>query len=173
MQCGFSGEVFVSTRRMPQEVRQGLDVSCLCDEATFEISLKHHADIERRPRWSSLSHLLLERIHILTRVTNLFAEQFAPNRCRFRTTQSFRTVKVTSLAVVFDLARGSEKSQFLPGHFYIDGRGATFHCDRLCTTTTGQPGAVLMAFADTPLIGPLIAELVIEQEQQFALSGSN
>jgi hypothetical protein len=65
---------------------------------------------------------------------------------------------------LFDLARGSEKSQFSPGHFYIDGRGATFHCDRLCTTTTGRPGAVLMAFADTPLIGPLIAELVIEQE---------
>ena len=48
---GFFGKFFVSTRRMPQQLRQGLDVSGLRDEATFEIPLKHHADVERRPRW--------------------------------------------------------------------------------------------------------------------------
>src|SRR5271154_3362980 len=34
-------------------------------------------------------------------VTNLFAEQFAPDRCRFRTTQSLRTGKIISVAIVF------------------------------------------------------------------------
>jgi hypothetical protein len=66
---------------------------------------------------------------------------------------------------LFDFERGTEKSQFSPGRFYLDGRRATFYCDRVCTTTTGKSGAVLMAFADTSLMGPLIAELVIEQEQ--------
>jgi hypothetical protein len=65
---------------------------------------------------------------------------------------------------LFDFERGTEKSQFSPGNFYLDGRRATFYCDRLCTTRTGKPGAVLMAFADIPLRGPVIAELVFEQE---------
>jgi HEPN domain-containing protein len=65
---------------------------------------------------------------------------------------------------LFDLARGGQKSQFSSGRYYIDGRHATFYCDRPCTSTTGRPAAVLMAFADAPLIGPLIAKMVIEQE---------
>jgi len=65
---------------------------------------------------------------------------------------------------LFDLARGTEKSQFSAGRYYIDGRQATFFCDRLCTTAAGRSAAVLMAFADRPLVGPLIGEMVIEQD---------
>src|ERR1017187_8596474 len=78
---GLLSEVFVSTRRMPQDLRQGLDVARLRGEATFEISLKHHADVERRPRRSPLSHLFLEHIHVVTGVANVLAQQPAPNRC--------------------------------------------------------------------------------------------
>src|ERR1700683_1244730 len=62
---GLPGEVFVSTRRMAQERRQGVAVARLRGEATFEISLKHHADVERRPRRNPLSRLFLERIHVV------------------------------------------------------------------------------------------------------------
>jgi len=65
---------------------------------------------------------------------------------------------------LFDLARGTEKIEFSPGHFYIDGRRAKFYCDRLSSTATGGRAAVLMAFDDSPPIGPLIAELVINQD---------
>jgi len=40
---------------------------------------------------------------------------------------------------LFDLARGGEKSQFSAGRYYIDGRHATFYCDRPCTSTTDDP----------------------------------
>ena len=65
---------------------------------------------------------------------------------------------------LFDLARGTEKSGFSPGCFYIDGRSANFYCDRLSTTVTGGCAAVLMAFDDSAPIGPLIAELVVDQD---------
>ena len=63
---------------------------------------------------------------------------------------------------LFDFARGSEKSAFVPGRFYVDGRRATFYCDRIHTTTSGNPGVVLMSFGG--LTGSFIAELVLEQE---------
>jgi HEPN domain-containing protein len=63
---------------------------------------------------------------------------------------------------LFDLARGSEKSSFVPGRFYVDGRRATFYCDRIHTTTSGNPGVVLMSFGG--LTGSFISELVLEQE---------
>jgi len=63
---------------------------------------------------------------------------------------------------LFDFARGGEKSAFAPGRFYVDGRGSTFYCDRLHTTTKGNPGAVLMSFGGPT--GHFIAELVLEQE---------
>jgi hypothetical protein len=68
------------------------------DEATFEISLKHHADVERRPRWRPLSHLLLERIHVVPGIANLLAQQPAPNRCHLGTAQHLRTVEVVGFA---------------------------------------------------------------------------
>jgi hypothetical protein len=58
---------------MPQKVRQGLDIPCFRDEAPLEVSLKHHADVERRLRWRSLSHLLLEQIHVVPGIANLLA----------------------------------------------------------------------------------------------------
>jgi hypothetical protein len=61
---------------------------------------------------------------------------------------------------LFDLARGTEKSEFLPGRFYFGNGQTTFYCDRLTTTTTGQPGAVLMRFGNLPLTGWSIAELI-------------
>jgi HEPN domain-containing protein len=63
---------------------------------------------------------------------------------------------------LFDLARRSEKSSFVPGRFYVDGRRATFYCDRIHTTTSGNPGVVLMSFGG--LTGSFISELVLEQE---------
>lgn len=62
---------------------------------------------------------------------------------------------------LFDLARGSEKSAFVPGPFYVDGRRATFYCDRFHTATKGSPEVVLMSFGG--LTGSFIAELVLEQ----------
>src|ERR1700730_12440490 len=47
---GFSSKMLVAARRMPQEFRQRLDISHLRDETAFEIPLKHHADVECRPR---------------------------------------------------------------------------------------------------------------------------
>jgi hypothetical protein len=46
LQEGLSGEIFVSARSMPQQIRQRLKVSVLRKEAAFEIPFKHHADIE-------------------------------------------------------------------------------------------------------------------------------
>ncbi len=63
---------------------------------------------------------------------------------------------------LFDLARGSEKSAFVPGRFYVDGRRAAFYCDRLHTTASGDPGAVLMSFGG--LTESFIAEMVLDQE---------
>ena len=65
---------------------------------------------------------------------------------------------------LFDLARGTEKGEFSPENFYIDGRHAKFYCDRLSSTATGGRAAVLMAFDDYPPIGTLITELVIDQD---------
>ncbi len=46
IQGGLSGEIFISARNMPQQIRQCRKVSILRNEPTFEISLKHHANIE-------------------------------------------------------------------------------------------------------------------------------
>ena len=43
---GLSGEIFISARTMPQQLRQRLEISLFSNEPTFEISFKHHADIE-------------------------------------------------------------------------------------------------------------------------------
>jgi hypothetical protein len=43
---GLSGEIFISARAMPQQLCQRLKISIFSDEPTFEISFKHHADIE-------------------------------------------------------------------------------------------------------------------------------
>ena len=85
---------------MTKKLRQRFQVSILSNEATFQVAFKHHANIERRPRGSFLAHLLLKRIHVVTGVPNLFAEQFAPDRCRFRATQSLWPVEVISLVGV-------------------------------------------------------------------------
>src|ERR1700685_1322262 len=83
---------------MPEELRQGLDVSSSRDEATLKISLKHHADIERRPRRSPLSHLLFERIHVIPGIANLLAQQPAPYRCHLWTAQHIRTIEIVGFA---------------------------------------------------------------------------
>jgi hypothetical protein len=43
---GLSGEIFISAKTMPKQLRQRLKISIFSDEPTFEISFKHHADIE-------------------------------------------------------------------------------------------------------------------------------
>src|ERR1700730_9396960 len=83
---GLSRKVLVSARRVAQELRQGLDISGVRNKATFEIPLKHHSDVECRPGRRSLPHLLLEPIHVLPGVTDLLAQQSAPDRCQLRAT---------------------------------------------------------------------------------------
>jgi hypothetical protein len=46
---GFLRKVFILAWRVPQQLRQRLNVSVACGEAAFQIALKHHANIERQP----------------------------------------------------------------------------------------------------------------------------
>ena len=45
-QEGLPGEIFIPARAMSKQLRQRLKVPILSNEAAFEISFKHHADIE-------------------------------------------------------------------------------------------------------------------------------
>ena len=45
--CGLSDEVLVWAWRMSEQISQRLEIVGLRYEATFQISLKHHADVER------------------------------------------------------------------------------------------------------------------------------
>jgi HEPN domain-containing protein len=65
---------------------------------------------------------------------------------------------------LFDLARGTENSEFAAARFYTDGRGSTFYCDRLSTTSKSQHGAVLISFGEFPFVGALMAEMILGQE---------
>src|ERR1700686_2542591 len=100
VEYGLSRKILVSARRMTEELRQRLDISGVRNESAFEIPLKHHSDVECRPGWSPLPHLLLERIHVVPGVINLLAQQPTPDRCQLRTTQHLRTVKIVGLAIV-------------------------------------------------------------------------
>jgi hypothetical protein len=46
LQQGLSGEILISARSMPEQLRQRLKVAVLRNETAFEIPLKHHAQIE-------------------------------------------------------------------------------------------------------------------------------
>ncbi len=45
-QRGFFSEIFISARTMPKQLRQRLNISIFSNKPTFEISFKHHADVE-------------------------------------------------------------------------------------------------------------------------------
>jgi hypothetical protein len=75
---------------------------------------------------------------------------------------SLNICSVLAQVWLFDFARGSQNSTFIPGRFYVDGRRATFYCDRLHTTTSGDPAAVLISFGG--LTEQFMAELVLDQE---------
>src|ERR1700691_1770051 len=81
LQEGLSGKIFISARSVAQQLRQRLKVSILCNYPAFERHFKHRADIDCCPRRGFFAHLFLKRIHVLTGVSNLLAEHFAPDRC--------------------------------------------------------------------------------------------
>lgn len=109
-------------------------------------------------------HSSVDALHNLAPDMNI-RYQLVPRSLSEAVSAIYISLKICSMLAqvwLFDLARGSEKSAFVPGRFYVDGSRATFYCDRLHMTTEGKPGAVLMSFGG--LTGSFISELVLEQE---------
>ncbi len=66
---------------------------------------------------------------------------------------------------LFDVARGTEQAQFVPGNFYRDGSGSNFFCKELSLTKDKRPAVVLTRFDEFPNLGMIMMDIVVGVEQ--------
>jgi len=119
---GFAREVFIRTRRVTQQCRQGREIAFFRREAAFEIALEHHTDVECGPRGRTFARLFLERVHIVAGITDAASQLRTPDRRDLRSTQDVRAVEIVGLALV-PVLRQCDGGGFgdIPG---VDGRNA-------------------------------------------------
>lgn len=63
-------------------------------EATLQVPLKHHANVEGRPGRRPLAHLFLEGIHVMARVFDFLIQHLTPGGRGPGTTDEVRTIQV-------------------------------------------------------------------------------
>lgn len=177
----FDLENAANTLRLSGDTQTAIFHSHAAAEKFLKVALKQSGSATDH---RSLGHQLTKIFAHLVSVQGRYAwlkssvdslQEFAPNmEIRYgvmpRTIQNAVSAFNASLNIcgmlaqmwIFDRERGTVQPTFSPGHFYIDGSGATYYCDRLSQTKTGQPGAILFRFGHFPIIGALMAEISLD-----------
>jgi len=65
---------------------------------------------------------------------------------------------------LFDFARGTERSDFAVGRFYLDGSKSTFYCKQILCAPGNKRSAVLTRFDVNTLLGATMIDMVVEMK---------